>query len=370
MIQTNPKVVGVFCTAVIMLLPVFVSAETAVRVSDSVSISDDQTVSGDFYGLADTLSLSGAISGDAYVVGGKLTTNGTIGADLFTISGVTEVHASVTDDVRIIGGDVTVAEYVGGDLFVLGGVLKVLSTATIEGNIFFYGGEAEINGSVGDSVIGTAEQIRIDGSVAGEVNVNVARSLVLGDRANIEGDVTYESTSDLVRAQNAIIVGDIVHNTPQLGTPDPRDVLVPFLIYAFSSLIIYALLRKQVHSIAHATSRSFVRNGLIGLGALFAFPMIIVLLLVTLIGLPLGLLSFFLFMSLLIISSLLVSAFVGIIAEKTFQKTTNLPLVWMIVGIVGTELLLLVPLIGGVVFLMCLAAVIGTLLYSVYRRLF
>ena len=136
--SNDMKRFGIFCSALALLITPFAAqAETVLRISDSISLKVDETVEGDFYGAAGPISLSGTVEGDAYVVGGSVTANGVIEEDLFITAGVAQVHATVTDDVRVLGGEVVIAEYVGGDVFVLGGLLSVLSSAKIDGNIFF-----------------------------------------------------------------------------------------------------------------------------------------------------------------------------------------------------------------------------------------
>ena len=362
-------IIGVIVIAVALSVPVVSSAETAVRTGDSVSVTADQTVNGDFYGLAETISISGAVEGDAHMVGGKLTVNGSIAEDMFAISGVTEVHATVTEDVRVIGGDVTIAEHVGGDVFVIGGSLKLLSTATVDGNVYFYGGDAELNGTISGSVFGAAERMRIDGPVGGDVDVQVALPLVLGDRANIEGNVQYTSGSEIVRAQNAVVVGDIQKES--LSTDrDTGGMFVSGIVYAFTALILYAIFRTRIIRIVRTGADAFVKDGLIGIIALFMLPIAIVFLMLTMIGAFLGVLALFLYIVLLLVATVLVSAFIGLMLERAIVKTSELGLLWMGIGIVVTVLMLAIPFVGPVVFMIGTATMFGAMIHRLYTHLF
>lgn len=371
--MTRKSTAALFVFFICVFVPLATNAETVLRISDSISLDDDQTVDGDFYGvagIAGPVSLSGTIKGDAIAIGSGVTTNGSIEGDLFALGGTSNVHASVTDDVRIIAGEVTIAEHVGGDVFVLGGILTVLSSANIDGNVFFYGGEGEINGRVGGSVFGTSEMLRIDGPVGGTVDVRVARSLVIGDRADIGGDIRYESSNELTRAQNAVVVGDVVRNTPQAKSADPRGALVPILIYTFATLIVYALFRNQLQSLLSGSVTAFTRNGLIGIAGLLLLPVVVSILFLTVIGALVGVLGLLATLFLYLLSFVMSSLLAGILLQRMFRTRAELDLLWTLLGVFAITALFFIPFIGPALILVLMSVVLGTLLVSLYERFF
>lgn len=347
-----------------------VHAETVLRITDSVSLSEDQVVDGDFYTAAEKVSLSGKINGDAHIAAGTVTSNGEIAQDLFVVGGTVQVHASVTDDVRIVGGEVTIAEHVGGDVFVLGGVLTVLSGAEIEGDVFFYGGEAELNGSIGGSVYGAAEKIRIDGPVGKDVNVEAANSLVLGDRADVAGGIQYQSRAELVRAQNAVVVGDIVKNDVSSKRPtDTRQALIPFLMYAFSVLVVFAVFRGRLGVLIDDAIDSFTRNGLIGIAGFILLPFIMALSFVTVIGVWVGFITLFAMGFLYLFTMLILPIYLGVLLNKSFSKGKQVTLLWTLLGIVSVSVLVSIPVLGWVIVFAFFFVLLGTLLNQMYRFL-
>lgn len=342
-------------------------AETVLRISDSVSLATDQIVNGDFYSAAESISLSGAIDGDVHAVAGTATLNGSVTQDVFVVGGSAQLYASVTDDVRIVAGDVTVADYVGGDLFVLAGKLTVLSSARVEGNVFFYGGTGEINGSIGGSLYGTSETLRIDGPIGGNVQIKSINTLVLGDRTDIAGDVQYESNNELVRAQNAVVVGRVLKNDAKHIPADPQNALVPFLVYAFSVLIMFAIFHNHLHTLMQEASTNFTRYGLIGIASMIFAPFAIVLSFVTVIGLFIGLTALFALAAVYVFTFLLVSIFVGVLLNNTFGKSSSVTLLWTLLGILSTQILLAIPLVGPLVVFALFLVLLGAVLTKVYK---
>src|SRR5690606_21964733 len=88
-----------------------------------------------------------------------------------------------------------------------GGHLKLLSSANVAGNVYFYGGEAEIEGTVSGDLMGQAGEFRIDGFVGG-IDAS-ADKISLGTRAKVTRDVRYQSASDIERAIGASVGGNV-----------------------------------------------------------------------------------------------------------------------------------------------------------------
>jgi cytoskeletal protein CcmA (bactofilin family) len=357
--------------AIFVVVPSLVSADTVLRTGDSVSIEKDQKIEGDFYTAAGTLNISGEVHGDLTSAGGKNTLNGPVANDALMLGGTVDVHGSVGDDLRVLAGDVIIAEPVTGDVFVMGGTVKVLSSASIGGDLIIYAGDAEVSGSVGGDIVGGVQNLRVDAPVAGKIDVTT-ENLTLGDRADIKNTIRYVSVNSLVRAQNAKVGGEITRNDPTgqaSKSESTKAALLPILIVLFTVLVWYMVARSYLVSITtKALSRS-VRPVLTGFIALFATPVVSIILLMTLLGSIVGIAGLFayvLFIVLALVSSVVV---IGQFTVNHLKKTIVplSPLV-IVVGVGITALLLFVPFIGPVVimttFLVTLGAIVDLLLHE------
>lgn len=314
--------------AIILLttaLPTASSAETVLRTGNSVSVETDQVVENDFYAAGSGVSMSGEVKGDMYATGGSVTTNGSIEADLSVLSGTVQVHGDVGDDVRIVAGEVVIADHVGGDVFVIASTLKILSSATIDGDVFFYGNDAEISGPVAGSVMGTSNSLRIDSTVGKNVDVVVAQSFTLGDRASVSGNVSYESISDVTRAQNAVVQGEVVKNSHQVVTNPVnfRWTLVPFLVILFTTLCLYLFFRKPLVTLMATINAEPARAGLIGLGMLLVAPVVSLLLTVTVLGSIVGVVGFLTLAIMYLVSLSLLAVLTGSLVSRVFDRKAH-----------------------------------------------
>lgn len=353
----------------IILVPLqFSQAETIVRTGDAVSVSANQTVEGNYYGIGGTVSLSGVITGDAILAGGNVTVNGTVAEDVFVLGGTVNISASTTDDVRVIGGDVTIAGPIGGSLIILGGRVTVLSSALITGDVLVYGGDITIDGSVTGSILGSVERLRVNGPVEGGIKVTTPY-LTLGEQAEITGDVIYTSNSELARAAGTIVSGSIVKNDVPMVNQSAalRTEIITFLISLFATLCLYLVTRKRIELFGAESTKRIPFKMLIGFAFLFLIPIAVVILLVSVLGIFVGLIGLFMFCAVFLLTLPLMSIVVGSIAAELLTKKTKISVPWIIVGAVAIHALLFIPIFGLLAICLLFLMTLGNVIVTTYR---
>ena len=345
-------------------------AATTVRTGQTISITEQQVVEGDFYAIANSVVMSGTVNGDMQILAGNATLNGVIANDVLILGGTAAVHATVEGDVRVVAGDVTIASAVSGNIAVLSGRLTVLSTATVGGDILFYGGEATIEGKVEGKVLGNSDGLRIDGVVKGGVNVT-ARALTLGDQVDIAGDVQYVSSNELVRAPGAIVEGSVVRNDNQIvaSTSFPiKKLLISFLVSLFATLSLYLVLRRPLEQFAIGSVRSFGLKALIGFATIILAPIAISILLISVLGFFVGLIGLFMFLLGLVITLPLMNVVSAAMLSKLFKKKSQINVVWITIGALLVQTLLFIPIVGLLAFVILMLGTLGGVVLLLYKR--
>ncbi len=341
------------------------------RKGETISIDTAQSLSGDFYGFSPTITISGPAEHDVYLVGGDITLNAPVAGDLVVLGGVVDVHGEVKDDVRVIGGEVKIASHVHGDVVVLAGTLEILPTAVIDGDILFQAGTVRVNGPVTGTVHGTAEDVRINTTIGGDVLVTVHTALVLGDNAEVSGDITYESANDLTRAQDAIVVGAI-HKTKiaAMSVLDQvRFTLQLVCIVLFATLTWYLLFRSRAEELCTTAYTHVAYNGIVGLGIFVGLPFVALLLLFSQIGMIVGLTLFLVYGAFLLAGCALIPMLFGYLIQKMFGKDTTIRIYTLLVGGVASFLIASIPFFGGFLLFTALMIMIGTIGNLVYRAM-
>lgn len=362
------SMVAIVC---VLALPQMVSASTIVRTGDSVMVTADQTVDGAFYALGGSVALSGVIKGDALIAGGEITVNGQVTDDLLVLGGTVAMNASGTKDVRIVAGNVTISQPITGSLVVVGGRLTILSTASVSGDVLFYGEDATIDGAVGGQILGNVRNLRVNGKVAKGIDVTV-RALTLGDRADVTGDVQYASQTELVRAPNAVVTGNVVQGAAATTVAEDsaaafRQSAIVFLISLFATLSLYLLARRFVETVTAAATQSVALKFLVGFAALVLLPISIVILLASMLGILIGVLGVVTLLLLVVLAVTLMNAVCGALLARAVTKQTKLSVPYIIAGAVVVQICFFIPLVGSVLLTALFFTTAGTLVTLLYQ---
>jgi cytoskeletal protein CcmA (bactofilin family) len=351
----------------LLLLPHTSLASTIVRSGETVALAADQVVEGDFYGVGGTVAVSGEVSEDAFLAGGTVTMNGGTAADLLVLGGTVDVHGTIADDLRIVGGTVIIAGTINGNVAVVANELKILSTATIAGDVLFFGGKAEVSGTVSGDILGTSDALRIDTVVKGDVDVTT-RALTLGERSVVEGNVSYLSAFDLVRAQDAQIKGSIVRNSEEPVPDDTvRSTVMLFLVIVFATLVVQFLLPVFTSGVVKRTHERVARAFLLGFSTLFLVPLVSAILLVSTLGSIIGAMLFFFYLCVLVLAVALFGVVTGSYTLKQVRFSGATPVVSAIVGVAVIIALMFIPLIGPLLVCTVWIITLGGIVEHIYR---
>jgi len=365
---------NIFVKSIILLavcVPVFVHAGPIMRSGESISVDASQVLKGDFYGFAPTVTISGSAENDVFIGGGTVTINAPVAEDLTVVGGVVQVHGDVGDDLRIVGGEVTLAKAVKGDVVVVGGTLTILSTGSIEGDVLFMGGSLVVEGAVKGGVHANAETVRINSEIGGDVSLWVKTTFTAGDNANVLGNVQYESATEIIRAQDATIVGTVrrVETVQEVSLTVFKQLILNVVLMFFAVLTVYLTLRKYVEHVAGISMRAPGVSGLLGLGVFILLPFVSMLLLVSVLGSPIGVILFALYIILCIFAVLGASILCGVYIQKLLTKKTNISLGTVTLGLVSFCLLLFVPVIGWFIIFGLIMIVLGGLSTALYQSI-
>ena len=367
------KNTAAFLLFLAVFLPLGAQAETVLRIGENISVDANQVVAGDYYvsvGPLGNTNMSGSVEGDMYAFGGSVTANGSVGSDLTVIGGTSQLHATVTDDVRIIAGEVTLADHVGGDLFVIAGKLTMLSTAQVDGDIIFFGGDAEINGTVGGSILGTSERLRVDASIGKNVDIKTTQ-FTLGDKSKVGGFVRYESPQQIVRAQNAAVEGEISHTAVAVHNPknDIQNALIPVFMSLFAALSLFLLFKKELQSLVQNVHVHPLRNALAGFAVMILGPLASILLIATVLGLFVGVaglaLTVFAYMLGYVLSGIVLGGFI----MRLFTRKIQVSLLSIILGTLAVHLLYFIPVLGLPIFMIVFVLTLGGVCHYFYKLL-
>jgi len=333
------------CLVVLLVLsaPAGIAAAESVRgASGTVVVGADETVDG-VEAVAGTIVIRGTVTGDVAGAAGTIhvTESGRVGGSVEAAAGTVRIDGTV-----------------GGGVSVGAGTLDVTETARIGGDL--------------DAGAGYAA---IDGRIEGDVSVG-AETVVLGPNARVAGDFQYDAET-LTRDPEATVEGSVVRDgTRGSASGGAGNVLGSALgaVYEllanllFGALLLFAFPDFSA-SVASRVGAAPLRTGGAGLLTLVGAPIVLLLVAVTLIGLPLAVVGAVAFAGLVWAGLVYGQYAVGVRALAAVGREHR----WLalVVGVGGFTVLGAVPVLGGLLELGALLLGLGALavgIRSAYRR--
>lgn len=330
---------------------------------------------------------AGPVPGDFIAAGGRVILDQPVGGDAALMGGSVDVRAPVGDDLRATGGDINIESSVGGELFAMGGSVTLTRAAAIAGAANVYGGNVTVEGRVEGALSANAQKIRINGEVRGDVHLAGA-DIELGPLAKIGGALSYASAAELKRAEGATIAGAITREEPkrQRGDRGSRvegdwrashgpswagGVFFYLSLLACAAALMLVAPTFAIHTSERIKTTPWLALA-VGLGALLAVPVLAVLLFITLLGIPLGIMVLSLYPALLLAGFVVGALFIARLMPAALRQPAPAAFARNL-GYVALALLLVllvgrVPFVGGALIGLVSLAGIGACVLELYGR--
>jgi len=365
------KLIAKVCVlGLLVLLPVSAMA-AEFRTGEDLVVRGDAPIAGDVYFAAANTFLSGSVDGDALGVSGNVTVSGDVSGDLLSLGGNVHLLGSVGDDARLVGGTVQVHGSVEGDLVGAAGQMYVGPSSRIGGDIAVAGGNISLDGEVlGDAEV-YGEQVVVNGTIKGDVWISGGK-VRFGETAVVEGNLSYKSKTEATFEEGSQILGTTDFEKIDYGKPDKGressnlwgwifgTAVLKFLMWVVGALILTLMFQSRIRGYAETALSGFWKEAGRGFLVLVATPIAAILLLVTVIGIPLGILAFLSYGTVLLFAKMLSGVVAGSLIFKLFKKSDSYEVSWIstIAGILILSLVGWIPVVGWIVtFLFCLAAI-------------
>ena len=341
--------------------------------------SVERDFSNDHFAAGRTFTVSGPVVGDLIAAGGKVEVTTEVGGDALIAGGDVRMDGRVAESLFLLGGQLQVNGQVGRNARVGGGKIELGASSEVAGNLSVGGGEVTIKGRVNGYLHTAGGKVLIDGVVGGDVEAR-AGELTLGPNARIAGNLRYASREDIQRDPAAQVLGQIERIEIEGGWPMPEDMergmgrgggwIWTAGLLVLAGLMMWAMPRF-FGKVATTWQVRFPMSLLLGFVLLVCIPAAAVLFLVTIIGVPVGLMSMALYPVLLLLGY--VCSGIGIgqwgVARLSpdFSRGTVGQVAAAVAGVLAIGLLARVPWLGGAVMLVALLAGLGAFAIQAWK---
>ncbi len=342
------------------------------KLGTEVVVDDDLLIFGN------EIQVDGKVNGDLLIFGQNVTINGVVSGDTIVFANAVTLNGTTAGDFRGAMQDVRIAGTVGGNMTVATNSVSVEKTGRIAKNATLAGSKLVVNGPVDGRLDGGFSSAVINSGIGKGALLKLNR-LELGPLASINGPLDYTSSNELTKDAAAVVNGKITRTEPPVKdtatTPASAQsgsgfftffgaiagIVASFIIW----LIWTAIHRRSFESMQEQLADRPLPSLGWGMLAIIATPVACLLVLVTIIGIPISVMAFMIYILVFMISSTVTGCYIGArINDYVKKESLRRPWVEALLGITILQIACTIPLLGFWISLAASALCFGALILA------
>jgi cytoskeletal protein CcmA (bactofilin family) len=364
-LPTSP--VGLLVLAIVIIVPATAQA-TFYANRQHLMIPATDTVADDIYLVGKEAVVDGVIAHDLCAACERYTISGEVQGSVNSASQNAGIRGIVGNSARIFAQNAVIDGQIGNNLMVFASDIQIGKSCRVARFAGLFGGQVSVAGQIDGNLRIRSGDVIISGIILGDVDI-VADKISIAAPSQITGKLTYKSKKEITIDEGATITGG-VERLPQKSDEekDNEGISWPWEIALFlCSLVTGLILIAAFNHHARLASDFIVSRSLVALGIGFiAFcmtPIAIMVLLITVVGIPAAVILLFMFTVFFYIAKIYVAISLGKIVNNAFRKGFEIKLGWALsIGLVILAILFNIPFLGRVVYFVTIFWGIGAIL--------
>ena len=299
-----------------------------IEASNNISIQENKNT--DVYVIADNINVEKEIAGDFFAIGKKIT-----------------INAPIKGSARIIAEQINVNAPISGSLLYLADNVYVSSLGEIEKDAYGFTNKLVLDGRIGQS-------LNLNAPTQTESNT---LSTISG---KIIGNLYYSGTKPEI-LEGSFINGQVIETMKDenIESSNKSDLILSKILHSLTMILVGLILLKinkdKLSEVVVSYKASLGRNILIGVASFILIPVIVMALLISIIGLPIGLFITFLTIFVGYFGYVIPAIALG---QKVFENRP-LGILQLITGVLLLDILTMTPIIGSTLSIIIVVSSIG-----------
>jgi hypothetical protein len=331
-----------------------------------VTVLQGNVADGDLVMAGRNVNVQPEIKGDLAAAGANVTIAGPVQGYLLAAGSNVNINGSVGNDLWAAGANVTVNAPVADNAMLAGSTVILQPQASVKRDASIAGNSVEVLGTVERNLKLAAAEARLASEIGGSVEAHVRRLKVMPG-AVIHGDLKVYSPNPPEISPEAKVLGRVDYQQEAFErgwSPLNWLGLWAFMFLALLALgaVTIALSKLWANRIVEKITRKPGISLLTGLLGLILVPLVCLVLVMTIIGIPLAAVVIALYAVALLLSGVFVSYLVGGWLLHRLRRPEGSPYARLAMGALVVALLASLPWIGWLFQLLTLMAGLGALL--------
>jgi cytoskeletal protein CcmA (bactofilin family) len=338
-----------------------------------ITVAAGETVNDTLVVFGNSVTINGTVTGDLIVFARQINVQGTVQGNIVIFGQKIDVSGTVEGDVFEFGQTIQADGKVGKNLWAFASSITLGKNIQLNNDATLFSAEAYINGDVGRDATVFSGTLDVGSKLGRDLRFR-GTQLMVHPSCTI-GRNLYSKTHTVQGLQidpSATIGGK---KMVEFEKPKPNRYLTAgfyvrqFLRIAAAFLLgfIVCWIFPSISRISISTARTLLISGGIGFLSAVAIPVAAIILAITLIGLPIGLVAIMLWLLGLYMAKIVVARCIGAALlgkESQGLKSTALSL---LIGLVIVVVAVNLPYIGGVLNFVLMLIGLGALAKTLYR---
>lgn len=344
------------------------------RHSEIVTVRANETVEDTLLASGNIVRVEGVVNGDLIVFGGTVEVRGTVKGDLMSFAKRVVVSGTVEGNIFDCSNSLDLDGQLGHSLYGLMQSLRVNDRGRVGEGVVVGGGDITLEGEVSRSVTLYAGNADVSGSVGRELSMG-GDNLTVTNTARIGGNLRarVHDVKNVHIADGATITGSreiqVLQKPNRFTSPKfyffQAVWLAAAMLVGWLGLLLFpGFFQASTHAVA-----SGWRSLGLGIAVLAAVPLAMILLAITLVGLPASIMLLMAYLAAIYLAKIWVGAFLGQMLLRPAGATKSDWLLGLLVGLLVLAVVRFVPYLGGLVHFGVICLGLGAFAWQLHRVL-
>ena len=354
------------CAALALATP---ASATEWRKGQTVEVAQGETIQGNVFMLGSQIRVEGTVDGDVYAWGQDVTIRGHVTGDVIGGGQTIRIEGQVDGNVRTWSNSLVISGSVGRDVLCGDQTFNLDTPGKIGRSLTIFSQTIELDGKLGRDMMSFAQTASISGTVDGSIDAR-GKTLSINSTAVINGHTRFVGDQEPSVSSSAKLATPVKFTKHEEKRADFGKSHIFWQVILMAAFVLYGLvLMNLMPQFARESVRSAESIGAsLGLGILVFFGVLIgsLIVCVTIVGLFVGLSTFFVWVIAVYAAQIVVGALIG---QWLMGRTQEMwPMIGrMTVGVIIIRAITMVPHGGWVKFGVVLWG-LGAISIALYRR--
>lgn len=375
------KKLKLLLVALVLFLPLPILA-LEMHSKDNVILGADKVIDSNYYAAGQNIEIYGTVNGDLFLAADTIIIDSdNINGDIFVAASDISISGNINGSVRAAGEKINVSGNIDDNLMFFGQQATIDDESVIGGHLTTWGQRVNMYGQVDGNLEGGLESLFIDGQVGKNVDVHIAASkdtqgLEIGDAAVINGELKYKAWQEGDVADGATITGGVAFDqlfktskNKTIGFALFKGLLIQFFMMLVVGMVMIYLWPKFLPQACDLVHKNFIVSFFKGLGLLIITPIAAFILMLTIIGLPLGFILLGLWLAMLYLAKVIGAwLLIRFLQIRFFSKKKISNITLLALGILLYIILSKIPIVGWIIILIIFVAAWGAVANFIFRN--